>query len=132
MPVLYGIFLFMGVSSLGGLQFFERILIVFMPLKHQPDRPYLRRVRPKRVYLFTFFQAVGFIILYVFKHFEVRIICGNFQKLSFTKATNFTPLEEEMQWKRASALLNGSSLDPKRIEARDFILSLPIYGALAK
>lgn len=44
MPVLYGVFLYMGVASLKGLQFFDRILIIFMPLKYQPDHMFLRQV----------------------------------------------------------------------------------------
>jgi sodium bicarbonate transporter 10 len=28
MPVLYGVFLYMGVASLNGLQFFDRIMLV--------------------------------------------------------------------------------------------------------
>ena len=31
MPVLFGVFLFMGVSSLKGLQFFDRLLLIFIP-----------------------------------------------------------------------------------------------------
>ena len=44
MPVLFGVFLYMGVSSLKGLQFFDRILIMFMPVKYQPDYMFLRQV----------------------------------------------------------------------------------------
>ena len=33
MPVLYGVFLYMGVASLNGIQFFDRILLFFMPKK---------------------------------------------------------------------------------------------------
>jgi hypothetical protein len=44
MPVLYGVFLYMGVASLNGLQFFDRILLILMPKKYQPDYPYLRHV----------------------------------------------------------------------------------------
>lgn len=44
MPVLYGVFLYMGVASLKGLQFFDRILIMFMPNKYQPDYMFLRQV----------------------------------------------------------------------------------------
>lgn len=44
MPVLYGVFLYMGSASLKGLQFFDRILILFMPQKHQPDFMFLRQV----------------------------------------------------------------------------------------
>lgn len=44
MPVLFGVFLYMGVASLKGLQFFDRILIMFMPVKYQPDFMFLRQV----------------------------------------------------------------------------------------
>jgi hypothetical protein len=44
MPVLYGVFLYMGIASLNGLQFFDRIFLFFMPKKYQPDYPYLRQV----------------------------------------------------------------------------------------
>lgn len=44
MPVLFGVFLYMGVASLKGLQFFDRILIMFMPAKYQPDFMFLRQV----------------------------------------------------------------------------------------
>uniref|UniRef100_A0A8C2HDN6 Anion exchange protein n=1 Tax=Cyprinus carpio TaxID=7962 RepID=A0A8C2HDN6_CYPCA len=44
MPVLYGVFLYMGVSSLKGIQFFDRIKLFGMPAKHQPDLIYLRYV----------------------------------------------------------------------------------------
>lgn len=45
MPVLFGVFLYMGVASLKGLQFFDRILIMLMPVKYQPDYMFLRQVR---------------------------------------------------------------------------------------
>lgn len=35
MPVLYGVFLYMGTASLDGLQFYNRILLIFMPKKYQ-------------------------------------------------------------------------------------------------
>lgn len=45
MPVLFGVFLYMGAASLKGLQLFDRILIMFMPVKYQPDYLFLRQVR---------------------------------------------------------------------------------------
>ncbi|PIO56131.1 HCO3- transporter family protein [Teladorsagia circumcincta] len=33
MPVLYGVFLYMGISALGGIQLFDRILLLLMPMK---------------------------------------------------------------------------------------------------
>jgi hypothetical protein len=38
MPVLYGVLLYMGVSSLKGMQFVDRILLMLMPPKYQPGR----------------------------------------------------------------------------------------------
>lgn len=51
MPVLFGVFLYMGVASLKGLQFFDRILIMFMPQKYQPDHMFLRQVILMQKYL---------------------------------------------------------------------------------
>jgi sodium bicarbonate transporter 10 len=67
MPVLYGVFLYMGTSSLHGSQFFERILLVFMPQKYQPDYMYLRHVRTYKVHLFTLVQVLCFVMLWVIK-----------------------------------------------------------------
>jgi sodium bicarbonate transporter 10 len=35
MPVLYGVFLYMGFASLDGLQFYNRLLLMLMPKKYQ-------------------------------------------------------------------------------------------------
>ena len=67
MPVLYGVFLYMGVSSLDGLQFFDRILLFLMPKKFQPDYPYLRQVQLERVHLYTLIQVGCFVALWIIK-----------------------------------------------------------------
>lgn len=60
MAVLFGVFLYMGVSSIGGVQFFERIKLFFMPVKHHPAVSYVRKVR---IFYFNTAQAkVGIII----------------------------------------------------------------------
>ncbi|XP_043192271.1 electrogenic sodium bicarbonate cotransporter 1-like isoform X14 [Amphibalanus amphitrite] len=75
MPVLFGVFLYMGVSALKGLQFFDRILIMFMPAKYQPDYTFLRQVPLKRVHLFTFIQLMCLVVLWVIKSiFETSIL----------------------------------------------------------
>lgn len=43
--VLFGVFLYMGAASLKGLQFYDRLLIMLMPIKYQPDYMFLRQVR---------------------------------------------------------------------------------------
>ncbi|XP_013100617.1 electroneutral sodium bicarbonate exchanger 1 isoform X5 [Stomoxys calcitrans] len=70
MPVLFGVFLYMGVASLKGLQFFDRLLIMLMPAKYQPDYMFLRQVPIKRVHLFTIIQLACLICLWLIKSFS--------------------------------------------------------------
>lgn len=74
MPVLYGVFLYMGVASLNGLQFFDRLLLFLMPKKYQPDLPYLRRVPLTRVHLFTFVQFACLVGLWIIKDIKATSI----------------------------------------------------------
>jgi len=67
MPVLYGVFLFMGISSLAGVQLIQRMLIILMPAKYQPDYIFLRNVPVRRVHLFTAIQAMCLACLWVIK-----------------------------------------------------------------
>ncbi|RWS31538.1 sodium bicarbonate cotransporter 3-like isoform X9 [Leptotrombidium deliense] len=70
MPVLYGVFLYMGTSSLQGSQFYHRILIFFMPQKYQPDYMFLRHVKTFKVHIFTLIQLICFILLWVIKSYK--------------------------------------------------------------
>ncbi|XP_059350576.1 sodium-driven chloride bicarbonate exchanger-like isoform X2 [Daphnia carinata] len=67
MPVLFGVFLYMGTSPLADMQFYDRLLLLFMPTKYQPDHIYLRKVTLRRVHLFTFIQLLCFILLWAVK-----------------------------------------------------------------
>lgn len=67
MPVLYGVFFYMGYSALGGMQFIDRLLLILMPVKYQPDYPYLRHVPLWRVHLFTFIQILCVAGLWIVK-----------------------------------------------------------------
>ncbi|NWI24453.1 B3A2 protein, partial [Sula dactylatra] len=44
LAVLFGIFLYMGVTSLNGIQFYERLQLLLMPPKHHPDVSYVKKV----------------------------------------------------------------------------------------
>ncbi|XP_062705769.1 electrogenic sodium bicarbonate cotransporter 1 isoform X15 [Aedes albopictus] len=70
MPVLYGVFLYMGAASLKGLQFFDRLMIMLMPIKYQPDYMFLRQVPIRRVHLFTLIQLACLVMLWVIKSFS--------------------------------------------------------------
>ncbi|XP_037381303.1 sodium bicarbonate cotransporter 3 isoform X2 [Talpa occidentalis] len=74
MPVLYGVFLYMGVSSLKGIQLFDRIKLFGMPAKHQPDLIYLRYVPLWKVHIFTVIQLTCLILLWVIKASAAAVV----------------------------------------------------------
>ncbi|XP_067427884.1 solute carrier family 4 member 4a isoform X3 [Thunnus thynnus] len=74
MPVLYGVFLYMGVASLNGVQFMDRLKLLLMPAKHQPDLVYLRHVPLRKVHLFTFIQILCLALLWILKSTVAAII----------------------------------------------------------
>ncbi|XP_061676926.1 sodium bicarbonate cotransporter 3-like isoform X4 [Syngnathoides biaculeatus] len=74
MPVLYGVFLYMGVSSLKGIQLFDRIQLFAMASKHQPDLIYLRYVPLRKVHAFTAVQLSSLIILWVIKVSAIAVV----------------------------------------------------------
>jgi len=66
--VLYGVFLYMGVSSLNGNELFERLVLwAIWDTRKYPHYPYLLRVSIKRVHIFTALQAFGLAVLYALK-----------------------------------------------------------------
>jgi hypothetical protein len=58
MSVLYGIFLFMGIVSLAGNQFVERLALWLMDPDLYPRTHYIRQVPAHVIHLFTLLQAV--------------------------------------------------------------------------
>ncbi|XP_062986204.1 anion exchange protein 4 [Elgaria multicarinata webbii] len=74
MPVLYGIFLYMGVAALSSIQLTDRLQLLLMPAKHQPDFIYLRHVPLRKVHLFTFIQILCLAVLWIIKSTAAAII----------------------------------------------------------
>uniref|UniRef100_A0A0N5C335 Anion exchange protein n=1 Tax=Strongyloides papillosus TaxID=174720 RepID=A0A0N5C335_STREA len=68
LPVLIGVFLYMGIISLSSLQFVQRLRLFFIPIKHQPDLPWLRNMPMYRVHLFTVTQIVCLTGLFLVKY----------------------------------------------------------------
>jgi hypothetical protein len=67
MPVLFGLFLYMGVASLAGNQFFERMTLWFKDPHLYPEAHYLNVVPNKVVHQFTIIQFLCFVVLWVLK-----------------------------------------------------------------
>ncbi|NWV24059.1 S4A4 protein, partial [Origma solitaria] len=74
MPVLYGVFLHMGVVALNSIQLMDRVRLLLMPAKHQPDLAYLRHVPLRRVHFFTVIQLLCLALLWVLKSTMAAII----------------------------------------------------------
>ncbi len=112
--VLYGIFLFMGVVSMRGNQFFERLSLWAMQPSLYPVTHYIRRVPIWTVHSYTAIQLVCLVVLWVVKESPLGILFPLFiallVPLRFWLPTIFRqqylqaldakelPKEEETQW----------------------------------
>ncbi|XP_049601074.1 solute carrier family 4 member 1a (Diego blood group) [Syngnathus scovelli] len=67
MTALFGIFLYMGVTSLSGIQMWDRMLLLITPKKYHPSEAYATRVTTLRMHLFTLIQLVCLAVLWVVK-----------------------------------------------------------------
>ncbi|TRY98249.1 hypothetical protein DNTS_021339 [Danionella cerebrum] len=67
MTALFGIFLYMGITSLSGIQLWDRMLLLITPKKHHPKVPFVTRVPTMRMHLFTLIQIVCLGILWAVK-----------------------------------------------------------------
>uniref|UniRef100_A0A336M5M2 Anion exchange protein n=2 Tax=Culicoides sonorensis TaxID=179676 RepID=A0A336M5M2_CULSO len=67
MSVLFGVFLYMGIASMSGVQFFDRLSLVLMPVKHHPQTNYARRVPTWKMHLFTLVQVISLTVLWIVK-----------------------------------------------------------------
>uniref|UniRef100_A0A4W5RKQ0 Anion exchange protein n=1 Tax=Hucho hucho TaxID=62062 RepID=A0A4W5RKQ0_9TELE len=58
MTALFGIFLYMGITSLSGIQMWDRMLLLIVPRKYYPADAYAQRVTTLKMHLFTLIQMV--------------------------------------------------------------------------
>nr|XP_014029991.1 unnamed protein product [Salmo salar] len=73
LAVLFGIFLYMGVTSITGIQLYERITLMFTPAKHHPDHIYVTKVKTWRMNMFTIIQLACIMLLWVVKSTVVSL-----------------------------------------------------------
>ncbi|KAL5006033.1 hypothetical protein ScPMuIL_017191 [Solemya velum] len=101
MPVLYGVFFYMGVSALNGMQLVQRVLLIFMPNKYQPDYSYLRHVPLRRVHLFTAIQIICLALLWVIKSVKTISIAFPVMVLGMCfirRAIDWVFTQRELKW----------------------------------
>nr|CAB3266294.1 anion exchange protein 2 [Phallusia mammillata] len=115
LAVLFGIFLYMGVTSLTGVQFIDRVEMLFMPSKNYPDYSYVKAVRPWRIHIFTLIEVVCLAVLWIVKSTPAQIAFPFFLVLTipirrFLLPKIFTPKELQE--------LDGSDVKPS-VPSRD-------------
>ena len=81
LPVLYGVFLFMGLSSLPGIQFWHRFLLFFRQPSMYPETPYTKYMKKMRIHKYTIFQMVFFAGVFVVQNIKQISIAFPFMTL---------------------------------------------------
>ena len=74
LAVLYGLFLYMGVVSISGNQFFERLSLWLRDPAMYPVTHYIRRVPRRTIHAFTLLQLNCLVILWVVKSSAIGIL----------------------------------------------------------
>lgn len=67
MSVLFGVFFYMGIASMSGVQLFDRLRLFLMPVKHHPSLPFVRQVPTWKMHVFTAVQCLALGILWAVK-----------------------------------------------------------------
>ncbi|XP_032442587.1 solute carrier family 4 member 1a (Diego blood group) [Xiphophorus hellerii] len=98
MTALFGIFLYMGITSLNGVQMWDRILLLITPKKYHPSDAYATRVKTMRMHIFTLIQIVCLGVLWIVKQSPFSLALPFFLILTiplrmFMTGRIFTPLE---------------------------------------
>ncbi|XP_022124863.2 anion exchange protein 2 isoform X1 [Pieris rapae] len=124
MAVLFGVFLYMGISALSGIQFWERAILLLKPVKHHPQVPYVRRVPTSKMHLFTCIQIMGICVLYAVKSSKISLALPFFivlmVPLRMTLVYLFTPLQLRA--------LDGAQKDIDKDDEPDFYEEAPLPG----
>ncbi|XP_073957418.1 anion exchange protein Ae2 isoform X3 [Choristoneura fumiferana] len=122
MAVLFGVFLYMGISALGGIQFWDRCILLLKPVKHHAQVPYVRRVPTFKMHLYTVIQIVGILILFTVKSSRFSLALPFFLvmmvPLRMSLVYLFTPLQLRA--------LDGAQKDIDKDDEPDFYEEAPL------
>jgi hypothetical protein len=74
LPVLYGVFLFMGLSSLPKIQFWNRFLMFFQQPSMYPSYPFTEWMKIPRIHKYTLIQIFFFGLIFFVQNYKVIAI----------------------------------------------------------
>ena len=101
--VLYGVFLYMGISGIAGIQLFDRLFLMFMPVKHHPRVGYTRRVRNIEYDWKT--RKLEGLIIFQLKWIVTILFCRwKHRKCTFIQSSNLPVLEYYGLWRKVQQL----------------------------
>mmetsp|Transcript_6954 Transcript_6954/g.13128 ORF Transcript_6954/g.13128 Transcript_6954/m.13128 type:complete len:601 (-) Transcript_6954:155-1957(-) len=81
MPVLLGVFLFMGLSSLGGIDFWKRVLMFFQQPSLYAKTPATKYMKASRIHMYTVMQIIFFCGVFVVQNIKAIAIAFPFMTL---------------------------------------------------
>lgn len=70
LPVLYGVFLFMGLSSLDGIEFWHRFLLFFQQPSAYPETHYTKYMEKRRIHRYTVMEMMTFGMVFFVQNFK--------------------------------------------------------------
>uniref|UniRef100_A0A914KI14 Bicarbonate transporter-like transmembrane domain-containing protein n=1 Tax=Meloidogyne incognita TaxID=6306 RepID=A0A914KI14_MELIC len=111
----------MGVVSLLGQQFVQRLALLFMPVKYQPDYIWLRSVPIKRVHTFTCIQLLSIGSLLAMKYSSSML------SMMFPMMLILTVLLRMFLLQRLFTRRELKSLDDELPSFRDVIRPMKIF-----
>nr|BAU71495.1 putative sodium-driven chloride bicarbonate exchanger [Phreagena okutanii] len=122
MPVLYGVFFYMGFSAMRGMTFVDRLFLFVQPVKYQPDLPYLRHVQLYRVHIYTVIQVVCLCFLWTVK--SIKLISIGFPLMVLATGVVRKMLEcnySQYELKYLDDLLPGKHVEKKPDDKENII-----------
>jgi len=117
LPVLYGVFLFMGLAALGGIQFWARILMFLQqPSKYNTSVPFIQYMKPKRIHMYTVIQIMFFVGVFAVQNIKAISIAFPFMTLMCIPGRLFLLPRLFEKWELT--LLDGNEEDIKDLVER--------------
>jgi hypothetical protein len=112
LPVLYGVFLFMGLSSLGGIQMWHRFLLFFQQPEKYPETVYTKYMSKGRIHLYTVMQMCFFGLVFFVQNFKPIAIAFPFMTMLCIPGRLFLFSRVFEGWELL--LLDGDDIDIER------------------
>jgi hypothetical protein len=86
---LFGVFLYLGVMNLCGIQLIERIVLFFIPEKYFPTRSYTQDVSFWRLNMYTLIQIILLVFIFMVKHYKRTALAFPFVLILFIAFRQF-------------------------------------------